>query len=343
MDHYDVYGVGNALVDIQAHVTDDVLQRLGFTKGIMTLVDEPSQQQVLEQLHGCPFHRCAGGSAANTVIGVAEFGGKAAYAGKVGNDALGEFLLDDLRRMGVAIEVSTDSPPTGTCVILITEDAQRTMLTHLGVSSTLGPGDIDENELRKAKYVYIGRDGRDVVWSFYNHHANANDKWYDALNNTPGRVGPPIDKPTDSVRDYFLEWLERDGYPFWSMWDNLRTWWAIRDRPNVLFVHFAELKRDMPGQIRRVAKFLDIPIDESKWDAIVEHCSFDYMKANATKSVPLGGVFWDGGAQVFINKGTNGRWREILTAQDVKRYEDKAREELGQACAHWLAMAGSPD
>jgi sugar/nucleoside kinase (ribokinase family) len=153
--HYDVYGVGNALVDIQAAISDETLERLRFTKGVMTLVDEPTQCRVLSELDGRPINRCAGGSAANTVIGVADFGGKSAYAGKVGNDPLGDFCLQDMRRMGVAIEAAPATGQTGTCVVLITDDAQRTMLTHLGVSALLGPDDIDEREVRKAKYVYI--------------------------------------------------------------------------------------------------------------------------------------------------------------------------------------------
>ena len=189
----------------------------------------------------------------------------------------------------------------------------------------------------KAKYIYIGRDGRDVVWSLYNHHANANEAWYDALNNTPGRVGPAIGPPDPSVSSYFDEWLEKDGFPFWSFWDNVRTWWAIRNLPNVHMVHFADLKADMPGEIRRIADFLDTPIDETKWDDILLHCSFDYMKANATKSVPLGGAFWDGGATTFIHKGTNGRWRDVLSPEQIERYERRAEAELGQEAARWLA------
>src|SRR3546814_8213069 len=68
----------------------------------------------------------------------------------------------------------------------------------------------------KARYIYIGRDGRDVAWSMYNHHANANHLWYEALNDTPGRVGPPIEPPTGNVRQYFVDWLARDGLPFRS-------------------------------------------------------------------------------------------------------------------------------
>jgi sugar/nucleoside kinase (ribokinase family) len=153
--NYDVYGVGNSLVDIQAQVSEATLASLEFAKGSMTLVDETTQTKVLGSLHGAAIHRCAGGSAANTIIGVAEFGGKAVYAGKTATDELGRFCLEDMRRLGVTIEVPPASGQTGTCVILITPDAQRTMLTHLGVSSTLGPNDVDANQIAKAKYVYI--------------------------------------------------------------------------------------------------------------------------------------------------------------------------------------------
>jgi aryl sulfotransferase len=189
----------------------------------------------------------------------------------------------------------------------------------------------------KAKYLYIGRDGRDVVWSMFNHHANANQSWYDALNDTPGRVGPPIERPPADVRRYWRDWMDRDGHPFWPFWENVRSWWEIRQLPNVMLVHFAHLKRDMPGQIRRIAAFLDIPVDDSRWAAILEHCSFDWMKKNAVKSVPLGGAFWDAGAEVFINQGVNGRWADILTAEEAAEYEARAVEQLGSECARWLA------
>ena len=209
---------------------------------------------------------------------------------------------------------------------------RRFMKTHLPVDALVYSP--------LAKYIYIGRDGRDVVWSMYNHHANANDIWYGALNDTPGRVGPPIEKPVDDVRLHFQEWLENDGYPWWPYWENIHSWWEIRQLPNVLFLHFADMKADMGREMRRVAGFLDISIDEEKWPQMMEYCSFQYMKANATKSVPLGGAFWDAGAEVFIHKGQNGRWRDILAAEDSRAYEDRAQKELGAECAHWLANGG---
>lgn len=152
---YDVYGVGNSLVDIQAQVSEQVVESLGFPKGSMTLVDEAMQTKVLGSVAGVPFHRCAGGSAANTILGIADFGGKPVYAGKTADDELGKFFLEDMRRIGVTIDVPPSAGQTGTCVILITPDAQRTMLTHLGVSATLGPDDIDASRIAQSSYVYI--------------------------------------------------------------------------------------------------------------------------------------------------------------------------------------------
>ena len=189
----------------------------------------------------------------------------------------------------------------------------------------------------QAKYLYVGRDGRDVLWSMYNHHANANAAWYEALNDSPGLVGPRIEPPPASIREYYHGWLDHNGFPFWPFWEHIQSWWDIRALPNVLLVHFANLKRDLPGEIRRVAEFLGTPIDAARWDAIETHCGFDYMKQHASKSAPLGGALWDGGAQTFINKGTNGRWREVLSADDIAKYERMAGESLSPACAHWLA------
>ncbi len=192
----------------------------------------------------------------------------------------------------------------------------------------------------KAKYLYIGRDGRDAIWSMYNHHANATQTWYDALNNTPGLVGDRIEKPPASIHEYYQQWFEKDGYPFWPFWENVRSWWAIRKLPNVKLMHFNQMKADLPGSIREIAQFLDVPIDEAKFSAIVEHCSFDYMKAHAELAAPLGGIFWEGGAKTFIHKGTNGRWRDTLTPEESKAYEAKALAELGPECARWLAGSG---
>ncbi|TWU56935.1 5-dehydro-2-deoxygluconokinase [Rubripirellula tenax] len=155
MTDFDVFGVGNALVDIQATVEDAVLTELVLDKGIMTLVDDARQREVLAKLDGRPLNRCAGGSAANTIVAVAEFGGKSAFVGKIGNDDVGKFFLKDMQDLGISIDVEPAGEPTGTCAVLITEDAQRTMLTNLGASVTLTEHDIDEEMIKRSKYIYV--------------------------------------------------------------------------------------------------------------------------------------------------------------------------------------------
>ncbi|MEQ9663784.1 MAG: sulfotransferase domain-containing protein [Parasphingopyxis sp.] len=189
---------------------------------------------------------------------------------------------------------------------------------------------------RDAKYIYIGRDGRDVVWSFFNHFRNGNDELYAALNDTPGLVGPPMPRLPDDVHAVYREWFDQDGSPLWSFWENIRSWWEIRNLPNVMLLHFADLKSDMEREMRTIANFLEITIPEQLWPTLVEHCGFAHMKANADQSAPLGGTLWNGGGATFINKGTNGRWRDTLTAEECAAYEARAVAELGEDCARWL-------
>jgi aryl sulfotransferase len=196
----------------------------------------------------------------------------------------------------------------------------------------------------QARYIYIGRDGRDVAWSMHNHHSNFVQAAYDALNASPDRgPGPPLSPPTPDVHQYYREWIAGDGYPWWPFWENIRSWWAARHAPNILLTHFARLKADMAGEIRRIADFLEIPVDPATWPAIIEHCSFDYMKANASQSAPMGGMLWEGGGTTFINRGVNDRWRDVLTAEECADYDVRARAELGEACARWLATGERND
>jgi aryl sulfotransferase len=235
------------------------------------------------------------------------------------------------------IDVSTMSPwvdlrimPKAAIDGLEMQTHRRVLKTHLPVDALVFSP--------KAKYIYVGRDGRDAIWSLFNHHINATDAFFSAFNDCPGRQGPGLERGPNDVHAFYSRWFENDGAPYWSFWENIRSWWEIRHLPNVLLMHFSDMKRDLPGSIRRIAEFLEIEIDEKTFPKIVHHCSFDYMKAHAEKVAPLGGVLWQGGAQTFVNKGTNGRWRDTLSAAEVEAYEAKARAELGSDCAWWLAM-----
>ena len=151
----NVYGVGNAIMDLQVQCDDAFLEENGIEKGIMTLTGEENQQKILAALKDHSIHYCSGGSAANTIVGMADMGGKVAYAGKVGSDNFGLQYATELQDLGIHFGAKASNETTGTCVVLITPDAQRTMLTNLGVSSTLAPEDIDEEVLKTAEYVYV--------------------------------------------------------------------------------------------------------------------------------------------------------------------------------------------
>lgn len=221
----------------------------------------------------------------------------------------------------------------------IVPDVVRDMVnaqTHRRVIKTHLPADTIEIS-PKAKYLYVGRDGRDVVWSLHHHHTGFRPDVFDMFNNAPRPlVGARFGPAEPDVRRYFHTWLEEDGRPFWSFWENTSTWWALRHLPNVKLVHFANLKADLPGQMREIAEFLDIDLPEADFTRAVTHSTFDWMKANAPRIAPLGGDPWEAGADHFINKGVNGRWKDVLTPAESLAYEKKAVEMLGPECARWV-------
>lgn len=154
---FDVFGMGNALVDMEFAVDDAFLETHGIAKGLMTLVDTERQFAVLQALRGQHGSRACGGSAANTMVAVAALGGRACYAFLVAADEMGDFFLEDLARMGVATTLQGPRPAgsTGSCVVLVTPDAERTMNTYLGISAQLSPAQLDEEAVARSRFVYV--------------------------------------------------------------------------------------------------------------------------------------------------------------------------------------------
>ena len=154
----DVFGVGNAMVDILAMVSDDFVREHVLSKGTMTLVDAEKQGRLLQNLERHDLQMQSGGSAANTMIAIAQSGGTGFYSGKVARDPNGEFYRQGMLESGVHFDVH-QSPetrqPTGTCLVLTTPDAERTMCTHLGVSTELSPTDVDLDRLARCRYAYV--------------------------------------------------------------------------------------------------------------------------------------------------------------------------------------------
>jgi len=197
------------------------------------------------------------------------------------------------------------------------------------------------------KYIFVGRDGRDVFASMWNHWNNMTAEVIDKFNNAPDRLGPILPHPPANAQLAFDEWLsrasfdwERDGYPFWSHLHHAQTWWDFKHLDNILFVHFSDLLVDTDAEMRRISAYLDIPVDEAVWPSLVEGVSFKSMKANADKMAPgvVGGL-WKNNSQ-FFHKGQNQRWRGLLTEEQGRRYEVIAKERLSPDLHEWL-MHGS--
>ncbi|MEM7206891.1 MAG: adenosine kinase [Pseudomonadota bacterium] len=158
MHKYDVYGVGNALVDFEFEVTETRLSELGIEKGVMTLIDEDQQIILMNNLSDTQSKKSSGGSAANTIIAVSQFGGSAYYSCKVANDDTGDFYLADLQACGVDSNLNNNPREyghTGKCVVMVTPDADRTMNTFLGITGDIAANELDPNAIADSTYTYL--------------------------------------------------------------------------------------------------------------------------------------------------------------------------------------------
>jgi aryl sulfotransferase len=186
-----------------------------------------------------------------------------------------------------------------------------------------------------AKYILIGRDIRDAYWSWHNHHMSFKAERLEYISSLyPDQK--PFTYPNPDTRLAFLEWLEHDSYPNWSFWDYYRTWFDARHLPNLKLIHFANLLADLPGQIEGIAEFLGVDLAPDAVHAIADHCSFANMRRLALERSGMLQTFKQGGAS-FFHKGTNGRWRDVLTDEDQAYLASHIARRLTPDCAHWLA------
>lgn len=193
----------------------------------------------------------------------------------------------------------------------------------------------------QAKYIVVGRDTRDVFMSLFNHYSGYTDLMYMMLNDAD-RPGPEFPHCPPTPRELWPRWIgegwfewEPDGWPYWSHHHHLATWWEFRDLANVLFVHFGDLKADPETEIRRIAAFCEIEIDEATWPALLTMIGIDAMRAEARGADDPMQMGFVGGAERFFYKGDNGRWRGVLTDDDLAQY-DIAAATLDPALRTWL-------
>ena len=158
MKEFDIYAVGNALVDIEYHSTDEQIMALGIDKGVMTLIDEPRHNHLVVELGTSHEKMACGGSAANTTIAAAQLGAKTHFDCRVSNDMSGQFYASDLKQTGVNSNLNTkmkDHGITGKCLVFVTPDTDRTMNTYLGVTAELDTSDIDRHAISASEYIYV--------------------------------------------------------------------------------------------------------------------------------------------------------------------------------------------
>ena len=192
-------------------------------------------------------------------------------------------------------------------------------------------------------YIYVGRDLRDVFMSLWNHYSGHSDTFYELMNDPDTLVGEPLPRCGDDIKEMWKHWVSRgwfdwehDGYPHFSATHHAQSWWDYRHLPNILFLHYGDLLRQPSVEIQRVADFLEIPVSSENLARVVEATTFKPMKADGDNIVGQAGVMWNGGAQRFLHKGTNGRWHEVLNDKDLEAYEAMKNKTLSRECAGWL-------
>lgn len=213
---------------------------------------------------------------------------------------------------------------------------RRFMKSHLALDGTLWDD--------RVSYVVVGRDPRDVFMSLLNHYGGYSDVAYDMVNDgNPGDPLPRFDGDAHAlwkrwIREGWFEW-EQDGWPFWSAFHHLETWWTARDWPNVILLHYADLLADGLGEVERLAAFLGIERAEDELRRVVEVSSFASMRREFVEAEAAAGddapKFFEGGAATFIHKGTNGRWRDLLTDDELLAYDRRA-SSLDPDLRAWL-------
>ena len=320
---YDVYGVGNALVDILAFVDNPFLSNFELPKGGMTLMDPPRQADILHQLEQNELHLASGGSAANTMIGLAQSGGKGFFCGKVAADTHGEFYKRDMEEFGIGFETpmaTKDGTPTGTCVVLTTPDAERTLCTHLGVAVGLTTDDIDAEHIAQCKISYI----EGYLWDSEGPREACR-----LAMQTSKEVGTKV---AFTVSDAFL--IDRFADEFKQ---------AIADYCDILFCN-ADEARMLCGtdSLEECAKMLGamaplVFLTNSEHGCVViengaEGVQVDGFKVDAIDTVGAGDAF-AGGALYGITNGMSAaqaaRWGNFLASHVVSIVGPRLTEKMG--------------
>ncbi|HEY9219631.1 MAG TPA: sulfotransferase domain-containing protein [Phenylobacterium sp.] len=208
----------------------------------------------------------------------------------------------------------------------------------------------------EVKYIHVARDGRDAVLSMHNHFSGFTEAqltFFDQIGLDDPVIGRPYPRAEIDPAGFFRDWLHQPAHPddsppgtnpslFWIA----QGYWDERKRPNLLLVHYADLKADLDGEMRRIAEYLEIPIDEDVWPSLVAAAGFESMRAVGGELMPQTRNMLTEGPDRFFHRGDNGRWRGVLNDADLERYAAKARDDLTPGLLAWLGggrlAAGDP-
>ncbi len=202
----------------------------------------------------------------------------------------------------------------------------------------------------EVRYIHVARDGRDACMSMHNHAMNYTPDMlaqFSAIGRGDETIGKPMPPLAKDPGQFFRDWIsggeEAHGGHFF---ETETSYWAERGLPNLLLVHYNDLKADLDGEMRRISAFLDIPVNEEIWPALVDAARFENMKAQGRDLLPGIENAFQGGHESFLYRGTNGRWREVLSDDDLALYEEKSAAALTPSLRNWLACgrlnAGDP-
>ena len=203
----------------------------------------------------------------------------------------------------------------------------------------------------KARYIHVARDGRDACMSLHNHYNGFTEAMltrFDQIGMSDETIGAPFPRPQKDVYDFWRNWIANGDYAAHADWffDVEKSYWAERGRENLLLVHYNDLKADLAGEMKRIAAFLDIEVQDAKWPALVEAATFGGMKAQANDLLPGIEMAFNGGTETFLYRGTNERWRGVLNDDDLAAYEERSAAALSQGLRAWLSQgrlkAGDP-
>lgn len=200
------------------------------------------------------------------------------------------------------------------------------------------------------KYIHVARDGRDACLSYHNHCLGLGGPIIaamDKIGQEDETIRLAYPRPAEDAATFFRDWMregvggEADGRPFGSWFNFEATYWAERAQPNLLMVHYRDLKRDLAGEMRRIAGFLDITVSEALWPQLVKAATFEEMRRVGNQLHPTIARVMMGGADRFFQKGENDRWRDVLEPEDVAQYQALVRQRLEPDCAAWLERGWS--